>query len=72
MREFLESKGWYLFSQCSCGGTMRQNFKSIRFPSYEVQIAPNKSTFIILRNNVSVGSGKDDKLEEKMVEYAIL
>lgn len=72
MREYLESKGWYLYSQCSCDGTMRQNFRNARFPSYEVKIAPNKSTFMILRNNVSVASGKDDKLEEKMQEYAIL
>jgi hypothetical protein len=71
MRELLESRNWYLYSQCSCGGPLRLTFRSNRFPGWEVDITPGKNSFIIKRNNISKGSGKTDNLEAKLKEYEI-
>jgi len=71
MRKTLEDLGWYLYSQCSCGGTHRQQFKSNRFPDWEIEVATSKESFIIKRNNISKCSGKGEQLEIKMREHGI-
>lgn len=71
MRELLESRNWYLHSQCSCDGTHRQTFKTNRFPEWEIVIAPSKGSAIIKRNNISKGSAKSETLEAKLKEYEI-
>lgn len=71
MKETLLNRNWYKYSQCSCGGTLRETWKSNRFPNWDVEVMPTKNTFILKRNNISKGSGKAESLEQKLKDNEI-
>jgi len=45
MREELEKQGWWMYRNCSCGGTKTEKFKHPNKPNKEIWIKPNRNTW---------------------------
>ena len=60
MRELLAAAGWYKYTHCNCGGTLKEKYKHPTKPGQEVHIQPNRNQWYYFvnknRNNLGVGA----------------
>lgn len=68
MKELLESYNWYMFHQCTCGGTLKQKFKNPNKPSLMFKIMPRKNVWELYINNKFVTKGNQADLKNKLDE----
>jgi hypothetical protein len=73
MQQILESNGFRLLRQCSCGGTHTMTFgKSVNLKKYEVAIRPNRKTWTLNVSNTRIDSGKEELLTQKLIEHEVI
>lgn len=73
MQQILESNGFKLLRQCSCGGTHNMTFgKTVNLKNYEVVIRPSRKTWVLNANNTRIDSGKEEDLTQKLTENEVI
>lgn len=65
MRELIESKGFFMFGTCSCGGTYTEKFKHRLDHKIIIKLYPKKNSFSIANNSIKF---RAELLEQKVNE----
>jgi len=69
MEEYLKQNGWILNHRCTCGGPLKEFYRSDKYKAVEVIITPKQGAFELRLKNTRIASGKDvESLINKLTE----
>lgn len=66
MRQLLTDNEFYIFTQCNCGGTRQEKYKSGKYATLEVHVEPNRGFFRILQGGRQIDQGQTMSLDNKL------
>jgi len=69
MRDLLISQQWWMFHNCTCGGSYKAKFKHPTKPGVQIHIRPNQNKWFYLQSNRIFAQGIGiDTLQTKLKE----
>jgi hypothetical protein len=52
--QLLIDRGWTVYYQCHCGGSLKQHWSNPAFQGYEIRTRPRRQTFEIRSRNIRI------------------